>query len=106
MTSFSSELGVKFPIQLEAAHVIPESQVCIILFLSAVFKGCDYCRYKGFETVGGFTILMQGLDQVALYQDNETVVFSVKSFFCDQTHEYNAINRIRVYSSVPVHCDK
>jgi Rad3-related DNA helicase len=27
MTSFSSELGVKFAIQLEASHVIPEAQV-------------------------------------------------------------------------------
>jgi len=27
MTSFSSELGIKFPIQLEANHVIANSQV-------------------------------------------------------------------------------
>ena len=29
MSSFSSELGVAFPIQLEANHVIPEAQVCV-----------------------------------------------------------------------------
>ena len=31
MDTFSSELGVKFPIQLEANHVIANSQVCTIL---------------------------------------------------------------------------
>jgi len=33
MTSFSSELGIKFPIQLEANHVIANSQVSIYTLL-------------------------------------------------------------------------
>lgn len=33
MTSFSSELGIKFPIQLEANHVIANSQVSINILL-------------------------------------------------------------------------
>ena len=40
MSSFSSELGVTFPIQLEANHVIPESQVqCYLLSTCAYLDG-------------------------------------------------------------------
>ena len=42
MTSFSSELGVKFAIQLEASHVIPESQVrsdvCMYMYIVVFYK--------------------------------------------------------------------
>ncbi len=38
MSSFSSELGVAFPIQLEANHVIPESQVTMATSPYTTFK--------------------------------------------------------------------
>ena len=41
MATFSSELGVKFPIQLEANHVIANSQV----FLKHIYKFCSISRF-------------------------------------------------------------
>ena len=47
MASFSSELGIKFPIQLEANHVIANSQVSTCIKVAEhSFRACSCSRYS------------------------------------------------------------
>ena len=44
MNSFSSELGVRFPIQLEASHIIPEAQVHVHVSRQERVQLVVYCN--------------------------------------------------------------